>query len=487
MDIFLDATENGSKMSDLFEQLRQAITSGRLAAGDRLPPTRALADELGVSRTTITTVYGRLAAEGYVEGRTSAGTFVTSTMAAAGADHRLSPDRTSSPAALRSRRAVPNEIATWSAAGPAETAIHHDLRTGRPDPDLFPTSEWRRAINSAVRAEPSGYGDPGGLPALRRSLAQWVGRSRGVETTAEEIVVTAGAQQAVDLVARVLLVPGDTVAVEDPGYPPVRALLSALGLEVVPVPVDDEGIVVSEIPPRARLIHVTPSHQSPTGVVMSLTRRRQLLSFADAHGLAVIEDDYDSEFRHVDRPLEPLHRLDSNGRVLYVGTFSKTLTPSLRLGFVAAPPSLSRDLLALRTAVDWQPPQLTQHALHRLIVDGDFERHLRRTRREYSRRHAVVVEWLAAAQERGLVARAHHHAAGLHTTAELPPTVEEAAVRSIARRRGVALSSHGFCRVSATGPETLMVGFGGVSSQALPEALRSLDESLLAALGNFAD
>ena len=321
----------------VYEQLRDAITSGRLVVGDRLPTSRDLAADIGLSRTTIATVYARLGAEGYTAGRTGDGTFV------AARQHQGSrPGAGPRRAAL----AVPQP---WRA----------DLRTGRPDPRLFPVVAWRRSALSALQAPPPGYGDPAGLPSLRVALAAWVGRSRGVIAVPEHIVVTAGAQGAFDLLARTILAPAATIAVENPGYPPAWRAFGKAGARLVPVPVDSEGLVVEHIPTRARAVYTTPSHQAPTGAIMSTPRRRRLLDVARRHDFLVIEDDYDTEYRYVDRPIEPLQRLDPE-RVVYVGSFSKTISPSLRLGFIVCPPDLADALLATRADVDTQPPHLTQ-------------------------------------------------------------------------------------------------------------------------------
>ena len=274
MDLFLDPTLKGAKTSELFEQLREAIVSGRLEAGDRLPPTREVAGQLAVSRSTITTVYGRLAAEGYIEGRAGAGSYVSPGLSSAS---RSLPQ----PAALEPVVRAPPSAGQWALTGFEETPPKFDLRTGRPDPALFPLVEWRRCMTTAMQTAPGAYVDPAGLPGLRRAIAQWVGRSRAVEATADQVIITSGAQQGIDLVTRLLVVPGQTVAVEDPGYPPVAALLAASGVEVLPVPVDSQGIVVDQIPTRARLVYTTPSHQAPTGVTMSMERRRELLHFAE--------------------------------------------------------------------------------------------------------------------------------------------------------------------------------------------------------------
>lgn len=305
IDLFVDPTRPRQTSATLFDQIRDAITTARLAPGDRLPTSRDLAAELGVARSTIATVYAHLIGEGFVEARTGDGTYV--------AHHPAStpPRRRAAPTALTPRRAV---------APPPQPAVisdvRIDLRTGRPDPQLFPLVDWRRCVTTALQSPPPGYGDPAGLPALRRALAAWIRRSRGVVAEPEQVLVTAGAQQSFDLLSRVLLAPGDTIAIEEPGYAPARRVFEHNGLRVAPVPVDSDGIVVEAIPSSARAVYVTPSHQLPTGVTMTAARRRALLALAHQRSLAIIEDDYDTEYRHVDRPLEPLQLLDTAGRVL---------------------------------------------------------------------------------------------------------------------------------------------------------------------------
>lgn len=304
IDLFVDPTRPRQTSATLFDQIRDAITTARLAPGDRLPTSRDLAAELGVARSTIATVYAHLIGEGFVEARTGDGTYV--------AHHPAStpPRRRAAPTALTPRRAV---------APPPQPAVisdvRIDLRTGRPDPQLFPLVDWRRCVTTALQSPPPGYGDPAGLPALRRALAAWIRRSRGVVAEPEQVLVTAGAQQSFDLLSRVLLAPGDTIAIEEPGYAPARRVFEHNGLRVAPVPVDSDGIVVEAIPSSARAVYVTPSHQLPTGVTMTAARRRALLALAHQRSLAIIEDDYDTEYRHVDRPLEPLQLLDTAGRV----------------------------------------------------------------------------------------------------------------------------------------------------------------------------
>ena len=468
MDLYLEPGQRRGVSAALFEQIRAAVTSGRLAVGDRLPPTRELAEQLGVSRQTVTTVYGRLVAEGYLEGRAGGGTYVCGTAVPHGA----------APVASVLRPVVPMRRRTPPQA-PADGGF--DLRIGRTDPALFPLVEWRQCVTAVLAQPPESYGDPAGMLDLRRALAHWVGRSRGVETPPEHVIVTAGAQQAIDLVTRVLLRPGDHVAVEEPGYPSVREAWLAAGLRVTAVPVDEEGLIVDGVPADVRAIYTTPSHQSPTGATMSLARRRALLEFAETHDAAVIEDDYDSEHRHSDRPLEPLHRLDRAGRVLYVGTFAKNLAASLRLGFLVVPGSLVEAVTAWRELIDVQPPALTQQALHRFITEGRLERHLRRTRRIYRERHDVVTDFVAATCVAGLLRPGPTNHAGLHLSALLPDGVTEAAVSAQARRRGVALSSYAECITLPGTPAGLLLGFGLVSVDELPPALAAVRQALEAA------
>jgi GntR family transcriptional regulator / MocR family aminotransferase len=301
-----------------------------------------------------------------------------------------------------------------------------------------------------------------------------------VAAEADTVVVTSGAQHAVDLVARVVLEPGETVAVEDPGYLPVVRLLRSLGARVAGVPVDEQGLIVDQLPPAARIVYLTPSHQYPLGAVLSMSRRRELLSWAAQHDAAIIEDDYDSEFRHVDRPLEPIQRLDDSGRVIYVGSFSKVLSAELRLGFAVVPPSLAGPVTALRQLIDWHPPTMAQCALASLLEDGTVDRHLRRAGRIYSQRYQLVRAALAGPLSPWLTALPAQ--AGLHLTARLRgPCVkdqhDEERVRSPAPPRGIAttgLSQYFHARPAQPG---LVIGFGAIEAAGLPAALEGLRNS----------
>ena len=460
VDLFLDPTVKRRTSKMLFEQIRESIASGRLHPGDRLPTSRELSTELGVARSTVTAVYARLVAEGVLEARTGDGTFV--------ALH-----------GTRSKRAVVNALvprrsASHDATLPPVPGLPIDLRVGRPDPLLFPLVDWRRAVTDTLRVPPPGYSDPAGLASLRDALAVWIHRSRGVNATPDQVVVTSGAQGAFDLIARVMLAPGDIVAMENPGYVLARLAFEQHGLRIAPVPVDGEGIVVDAIPRNARAVFVTPSHQLPTGVTMSPTRRRALLGHAQRNAMAIIEDDYDTEFRHVDRPLEPIQRLDTTGRVLYVGTFSKTLSPSLRLGFVVAPEPIAAAFVAARRLIDTQPPHVTQAALATLIINGRLERHLRRIRRIYTARHEVVRNQLDELHKAGFIELPEVTNAGLHAMMTLRSDVSAGQVATRMAGVGVGLQTTAEWWVTPLPPPGLTVGFGAASVEQLDHAFASL-------------
>jgi GntR family transcriptional regulator / MocR family aminotransferase len=465
VDIFLDPESGQPLTGQLYEQLRLAISGGRLLPGDQLVPTRQLAGELGVSRHTVTTAYGRLVAEGYAEGRAGGGSVVASASPA--------PPKAAGRAALRPSP----RFAGWSPYfRPPPYGYRFDLRPGLSDPALFPAAMWRRRVAAAVAAEPREYGDPAGRIRLRRAIAGWVARSRSVAAREDTVVVTCGTQHAIDLVTRVLLEPGDCVAVEDPGYVPTARLFSALGAKVVGVPVDDQGLVVDLLPPSARIVYVTPSHQYPLGMTMSMPRRRGLLRWAEQHDAAIIEDDYDTEFRYVDRPLEPLQALDTNGRVVYVGSFSKTFSPSVRLGFVVVPSPLAEPVIALRQLIDWHPPIAMQTALAGFIEDGLLDKHIRRSRRVYADRHHILTAALSGPLAGQLTACASN--AGLHVAATLREGLGEKEVLQVAARHGIAVSGLHDCFRTAPAQPGLVIGFGAVSTTELPAALRMLGRAL---------
>ena len=354
----------------------------------------------------------------------------------------------------------------------------YDLTPGRVDPLLFPLAEWRRCANRAI-GELDGhlghYTSPIGSPELRRAVMQWLTRSRGVAATSDQIVITHGAGNAVDVLARVLLRPGDVAAVEEPGYPPITNLLRSQGIEVVGVPVDENGLVVDALPDVARLVYVTPSHQYPLGMVLRRDRRLALLRWASRRGAAVVEDDYDSEFRHSSSPLEPLHRLDRDGRVIYVGTFSKILSPAVRIGFAVVPPGLVEAVTAVRQAVDFGPSPLVAATLGGFVEDGQLDRHLRRARRVYGTRHRTLVAALTTLVGSNVTLLPSQ--AGLHV-AVLAEVAADGRLFERARRHGLRLSSLGSTYQFGEPRAGIVLGFGAIATADVPEAIALLGRCL---------
>lgn len=469
VDIHLTLDRRGDLSGEIYRQLRERILDGRLRAGDQVPPSRELARRVDVSRATVVVAYDRLAGEGFLESRVGAGTFVSDQVVP---PSRWLARRTPTDPVLRPRP-LWNEVRI----PPVDEPPEYDFRPGIPDSRQFPYDTWRRLLGRELHARRVGdgsYGDPGGHRGLRAAIAGHIGLSRGVTAGVEDITITNGTQQAVDLIARVLVEPGDQVAVEDPGYPPPARLFRSLGARVVGVPVDGEGLVVDALPARTRLVHVSPSHQFPLGTSMSLRRRLALLDWAQVHDAAIIEDDYDSEFRFDSRPVEPLRTLDTHGRVLYVGSFSKTMLATLRLGFVAAPASLHHAIRAAKFVTDWHTSLPTQAALARFIDEGWFARHLRRMRSVYQERHELVVA--AIEKDFAGILTPIPGSAGLHVTAlaDVATPAEVDAVAHHAAEAGVGVHTLTAYACGDTVPAGLVLGYGSIATDRISAGMDRL-------------
>jgi GntR family transcriptional regulator/MocR family aminotransferase len=467
MDLHVSLAGPGDLADRIYRQLLDAILDGRLRAGERLPPTREFARRLTVSRNTVTAAYDRLTADGFLVSRVGAGTFVCNEPV------NRYRSRTAPRGGIRPRplwRAI--ELPEADRATP-----RYDFRVGVPDPRLFPLQTWRRLVARELRPETTELAaspDPAGEAGLRAAIARYVGVSRSVRAAPDDVLVTQGAQQALDLIGRVLIEPGVCVAVEEPGYQHARLLFCSLGARVVGVPVDAEGIEVSAIPAAARMVYTTPSHQFPLGTPMSLARRAALLEWAERHRAAIIEDDYDTEFRFSDRPLEPLQSLDRSGHVLYVGSFSKTMLPMLRVGFLVAPASLQAALSNAKQLADRHGESPTQAALARFIDDGHLARHVRVATRRYAARRDQIAETLASDFARWL--DVVPSSAGLHLCARVAAGVslDVDAVLARARLAGIKLESlASFCAESPAQPG-LVIGYGAIEAQRIGPGLRRL-------------
>jgi GntR family transcriptional regulator/MocR family aminotransferase len=466
----------------LYEGLRGAILSGRLSAGTRLPATRLLARELQVSRNTVLNAFEQLLAEGYVEGQMGSGTYVSHVLP----DDllRVQPQPAAQlpvPANRRlSRRG--SLLASTPVTISRDQGLPRAFRPGLPAFDSFPFDIWTRLVARHWRRPPPellSYGEPAGYQPLREAIAAYLRAARGVQCTTEQVIVVAGSQQGLDLAARVLLDPGDQAWIEDPGYVGARGALRSAGAQLVPVPLDAEGLRVAvgvERCANARLAYVTPSHQFPLGVTMSLSRRLALLDWARRAGAWLLEDDYDSEYRYTGRPLPALQGLDTDGRTIYLGTFSKVLFPSLRLGYLVVPADLADAFIAARALADRHPPSLEQAALADFIVEGHFARHIRRTRALYAERRLALLE--AAQRQLAGLLELHPAEAGMHLVGWLPEDLDDAAAAQRASRAGVdapALSSYALETVSRGG---LLLGYAAVDEGEIRQGIQRLGAAL---------
>jgi GntR family transcriptional regulator/MocR family aminotransferase len=466
-----------TRQQAVFDRLRQGILTGALPAGARLPPTRALAGELGVARQTVVLAYERLAAEGYVRARTGSGTYVAPDLPDAAPAPATPPQTAAS--ALSQRGARLAEVPVVAAV--RDAGAGNLLAGGLPAPDMFPSHVWARCATRVLKALPeecAGYPPPQGLHVLRTQIAAHLAATRGLVADPGCIVVTAGTQQALRSAAELLLDPGDPAWVEDPGYIAGRGALISAGAAPVPVPSDTDGLDVSAgiaLAPQARLALVAPSHATPLGGALPIGRRLALLEWATRANAWVLEDDCDSEFRWEGRPLPPLASLDRTGRVIYCGTFSKTLTPALRLGFAVVPPPLVAAFVRVRTLLDRGTDGLNQAVLAEFMRQGLLAPHIRRMRTEYARRRVAV---LAALAKHAPGLQALPAPGGLHMVARLPDGTDEAAAVRAARARGLAVAP---LRAYYAGPPRmagLVLGFAGAPVSMAAEAARQLGAAL---------
>ena len=466
----------------LYDSLRAAILAGRLRPAAQLPSSRDLAGRYGLSRGTVVRAFEQLAAEGYLEGSVGAGTFVAKSLADDLLTVRLRPR-----AAPRAGGATPRAVSGYARRVEPMPALAFKparaFRANLPALDLFPTSLWaqlagRRLRDASLRdllgSEPLGH------RPLREAVADYLNGSRGVRCTADQVAIVSGVQEGLDLAARLLVDPGDRVVVEEPGYVGAARVFAAAGAKVIPVPVDDEGLILQRARLRgARLVYVTPAHQYPLGVTMSLPRRLALLEWARSSGARIFEDDYDSEYRYSGRPVPALQGLGGGDVVLFAGSFNKVLFPSLRLGYLVLPEDLVGRAAAARSVTCWHPPLFEQRVLVDFIAAGHFGRHLRRMREVYAERQAVL---LAAARERfaGCLELSPVEA-GLQTCGRLASGIDAEAVARAAAERGVQVEPLArFYRAEAP-ISGLQLGFAAVDEREIRRGVRELGAMLEAA------
>jgi GntR family transcriptional regulator/MocR family aminotransferase len=444
-------------------QLRAALADGRLAAGERLPSTRALASTLGVSRTVVTTVYTQLFAEGWLEGRHGSGTYVAEGApgSPAAAQPVPSGDR---PLAAAPVTPVPVTPEPASPDGAASGSPRANLRPGIPWRAGIDPAAWRRAWRRAGAQPVSEWPDPYGLPGLRHAVTGYLRRGRGLRCAPGQVLVTRGVSAALGLIALGLLRPGDRVGVEEPGYRAARLVFAAHGVDLVPCRADQAGLVVEDLPADLRLVYTTPAHQYPLGGRLPVPRRQALVAWAHATGALILEDDYDGEFRYDVAPLPTLFGLDPDV-VIYLGTTSKALTPTLGAGWLVARPDLTELLAETGAALGMRVPEPVQHAVTELLASGYLERHVRRMRHEYARRRAAMAGILGPATQRlstgtqPVPARLTGDTAGMHMILELPGRMADA-VAAAARARGVDVVTLAGYFAGPPSAHGLVLGYG---------------------------
>jgi GntR family transcriptional regulator/MocR family aminotransferase len=474
----------------LYDGLRNSILSGALSAGSRLPSTRALSKQLSISRNTVTTAFDQLLAEGYLEGRTGSGTFVASKL----------PEELLTVRSKRREMPVPvkrelrlSKFAKSMINTPLSSSVighvgcsssARAFQPHLPAVEEFPVEVWLKIAARCWRKTPSdllGYGDAAGYRPLRDQIAAYVKASRAVRCEPEQVIVISGSQQGLNLAARVLMDPGESAWVEEPGYPGARAAFLSAGANLVPVPIDNEGLMVEcgiARDRRARVAYVTPSHQYPIGATMSLCRRLALLEWAHRSNAWILEDDYDSEYRYSGRPLASLQGLDTQNRVIYIGTFSKVLLPSLRLGYLVVPPDLVEAFTAARGHADAHSPLVDQAALAEFIAEGHFSRHIRRMRNLYEERQGYLVT--AIRQELAGILEVNPSEAGMNLIGWLPEGVDDYAVAARAAQFDVdvrPLSKHAIEPLTRGG---LLLGYAALTRREIYQGARKLGKALRA-------
>jgi GntR family transcriptional regulator/MocR family aminotransferase len=477
MELAIPLSKQGEPLfRQVYLGLRQAILAGSFSPGERLPSSRDLAEQLGISRTVALAAYDQLLAEGFVEGHRGSGTFVSQSLTA------TRPRKQEKSASLQlSHFGLAAAAATPAVEFPSRQppALRYNFAFGRTDTAIFPYAAWQRILlrhAREARMRELDYGPPVGSLALREAICAHLRRSRAVVCDPSEVIVVNGSQQALDLIARVLVERGDPVAIEDPQYPGAREVLLAAGARLIPVPVDRDGIDPAKLPDHASLVFVTPSHQFPTGAILPLSRRLALLEWARRKNAVIVEDDYDGEFHYEGRPLESLQGLDTEGRIAYLGTFSRTIFPALRIGYLIVPKSLASAFTAAKWLSDLHSATLEQLTLAEFIQTGMYERHLRRLRRRNTARRDALLE--AIEEYLGKRVEVTGGGSGAHIVVWPRKHISEQTIIDRAAAQGVnvyGVSQFFLKQPSQTG---LILGYARLNEQEIREGIRRLAEAL---------
>lgn len=477
MTFVIPLLNDGEPLSrQIYLWFRKAILRGDMKSDERLPSTREFAEHLNVSRTVVVLAYEQLLAEGFVRGRPGSGTYVTQGLQASRPSSRAGRANVR---LSRFARSVAEAAPKIEVPARRATSLRYDFEYGRSDIEQFPFETWRRMLLRHARKAPVrelDYAPAGGSMALREALTAHLRRSRAVVCDPSQVIIVSGSQQALDLIARVLVERGDRVAMENPCYQGAREVLRNIGARLLPVPVDADGLNPASLPERARLAFVTPSHQFPTGAILPLARRLALLDWARRADALVVEDDYDGEFRYEEQPLQSLQGLDTDGRVIYIGTFSRTIFPALRIGYLIVPKSLTAVFTSAKWLCDRHTATLEQETLAEFIASGMYERHLRRVRRRNTSRRKVLLE--AIDKYLGDRVQVTGYGAGAHVVLWPDKRIAESAALESAGSRGVGI--YGISPYYLTKPARsgFILGFSRMREPDIREGIRRLSQVL---------
>jgi GntR family transcriptional regulator / MocR family aminotransferase len=477
MELVIPLSKSGEPFfRQIYKGLRQAILSGAVPSGERLPSTRDLAEQLGVSRTVVLLAYEQLLAEGFAEGRGGSGTYVP------GGLSRTIPMREMRLARLKLSRygsAAAAAVGAVDSPGRRSSPVRYDFAYGRSAIESFPLEIWRKIMLRHARRAPLRefeYGPAAGSLVLREAICAHLRRSRAVVCNPSEVIVVNGSQQALDLVTRVLVERGDRVAIEDPQYDGTREVLRAAGAKLLPVPVDRDGLNPAKLPEHAALVFVTPSHQFPTGAILPLARRFELLKWARRKNSIIVENDHDGEFHYEGRPLESLQGLDREGRIVYLGTFSRTVFPALRIGYLIVPKSLAPAFTAAKWLNDLHSATLEQETLAEFINSGMYERHLRRLRRRNAVRREVLLEAIHKYLERRVEVTGD--GSGAHVVLWPLRRIAEDIAIGQAAMRGVGIYGISHCFLKRPTRPGFILGYSRMNEAEIREGIRLLGETL---------
>jgi GntR family transcriptional regulator/MocR family aminotransferase len=486
--MFIRLNGPGPLYQQLYRTLREAILSGRVGCGGKLPSTRALAEELGISRNVVLIAYEQLESEGYVSGRGGSGTYASAILP----EGMIEAARLNVASAPRTIRTQTAQISSYGrrvwkkGAREVPTSakrvrpLRYDFQYWAGAEDDFPNGIWKRLVGRALRSPALDYGQQEGQEELRVAIAEHLQRFRAVRCTPEQLLVVNGSQQALDLTARVLIDAGDSIVMEDPSYKGARDIFLAAGAKVIPIPVDRDGLQVSRLPRqgcRARLAYITPSHQFPTGAILSLDRRLELLDWAYRNNTYIVEDDFDADYRYDGRPIESVQGLDRTGRVIYVGTFSRILSPAVRVGYMVLPHALVRPVAEAKWLTDRHTPTLQQKVLNDFIREGHLDRCLRRSRTRNARRRAALLTALKECFGNSIEVTGAH--SGVHLFVRFPGMHGQRLLRMIERaaRAGVGVYSAKPYYLRPNKRSELLLGYASLNTGDIREGVRILSQA----------